>query len=462
MEPSKADKVSQNDKHEPPCGGGVWCLAIGFSVRALAEALFEVGFRVIAVDAFGDYDTRLTAKVPQIISNWGASEAELSLQPHRWSYCSNPVEVSRLENPVPVFLAGGCENWLELLRKLHLFPEYQVLSGDTAQISGLRSQANLREATKGTDVHTPPVRKSPSVKIAGIVGVTERETSHEWLVKSSAHAGGLGVSRFKSSANDSSGRTTQDFAKDQYLQKRIAGRSLGASCIVTKRHGKTEVDFIGATESWSCDDWPAPTEFIYRGSFGPIDLSQQQKLAICQFAHNLVHQAAPDWLGWIQMDFIEDSNGQLWVLEVNPRWTAGMEVLRLAGLANMAALHAHAHGIDTSLTNKSMEGQASAVEFQATQAKKYCAVGKAIYYATSDLKLTRNRLNRLHGLCGDGFSDLPSIESEGSTIQAGHPLLTISFQLQTPCETSNSLLRQLVLEALHRKRQLVDRLMLDV
>jgi uncharacterized protein len=431
MEPNRIGKVSPGNAHFGPSGGTVCCLTIGFSARALAEAVREAGFRVIAVDAFGDYDTRESAKVPQIIPSWGAMGAEKSLNFSSWVCCCQSGSVGQPAGSRPVFLAGGCETWLDLLNVLHANASLRVLGPTVAEMRALRDPANWKSAVSGTNILFPDSLFTLNSDFAGSLW---QETGRKWLLKKSGSSGGLGV---RALADNS----VHDLPEGHYWQERIEGRSIGASCLVTADESGFDVQFVGATESWKTADWPAPAEFIYRGSFGPIELTGQQQAEICRITHNLISRHSPNLVGWMQLDLIEDSSGRLWLLEVNPRWTAGMEILRLSDSANLAALHAQAHGIRPLQPAESCVIRAPA-RF----------VGKAVYYPSADVLLTPETLQRLQLLKGQGFSDIPSLESVGTVVQAGHPLLTISAAVsrESHCEASG---RQAVLDELHRKRK---------
>lgn len=470
------DKVSGLRSNTTPFGPDNHCLAIGFSVRALVQALREAGFSVIALDAFGDYDTRESAKVPQIITEWGAADPEKALQGVSPFYreLHNPL---RTDMFLPVFLAGGCENWPELVNCLRQLPGTRILGPTAGQFRALRSPEVWRASTQGTPIGFPTSLFEDSEFSA----VSQDNpllcySSTTWLRKSRSSGGGMGVILYLTHQNswldsgqdngdngdtahqascDACGNDGGDTAprrsvsSDHYLQALVPGRPMGVTCVVSRDAlSSPTITFVGATESWQATDWPGPTPFIYRGSFGPVSLTQNQVESIEQVALSLVQAVdaacgdKPQTLyrGWIQMDLIEDPELRLWLLEVNPRWTAGMEVLRLSGLANPVRLHAQAFGLPCPTAPQST-----------TAVRNVAWTGKSIYYAPHAIPLTERLVQKLHQRCSEGFSDLPSVEAIGSRIEPGHPLLTIVVTLDRQTLTYEQARRD-ALSQLEQKR----------
>lgn len=475
------DKVSGLPGNTTPFGPDSHCLAIGFSVRALVQALREAGFSVIALDAFGDYDTRESAKVPQIITEWGAANPEKALQGVSAFYreLHKPLQTDIF---LPVFMAGGCENWPELVSFLRKLPSIRILGPTAEQMRAFRSPELWRASTEGTSVGFPTSVLEDSEAEADPQALPLLcHPSRTWLRKSRSSGGGMGVfhcpqpgshqATGKATGDTHSTHSTGDTAtwstsssdggngdtatrstssSPDYLQAFVSGRPLGVTCVVSRDAlSNPSITFVGATESWQTADWPGPTPFIYRGSFGPVNLTQSQVASIEQVATSLMQAVdaagggTPETLyrGWIQMDLIEDPESRLWLLEVNPRWTAGMEVIRLSGLANPVRLHTQAFGLTCP-----NEAQATTTEHNEQW------VGKAIYYAPQPIPLTERLVRKLHQHCSAGFFDLPSVEAISSQIELGHPLLTIVVTLDRRSLTYEQARRE-ALSQLDQKRQ---------
>jgi predicted ATP-grasp superfamily ATP-dependent carboligase len=129
--------------------------------------------------------------------------------------------------------------------------------------------------------------------------------------------------------------------------------------------------------------------------------------------------------GWLQADFIEDVNGQLWLLEFNPRWTAGMEVLWLSGcnlLGDFMPRRATQTGLSRRCVSKGTDSGACATT--------NCQAAKAVIYAQREIKLSQSILRDLHALPRCSFADLPAGQSLNTTIPKGAPLLTVRTVLE--------------------------------
>ncbi len=414
-------------------------IVVGFSVRSLAEAVVALGYSPVAVDHFTDHDCReLSLEAYQIVS-WGDGTPQIDELVRQFGARSDNAART------PVLLGGGTENWPELIEELHR--NFKVLGPTLAQVKQLRSHDFWRVAVDGTGILFPETRMEPPV-IANN-GNCLVDPSKSWLTKPIHGAGGLAIGRLD---NQISARRASEWggsSPPQVYQREIVGRSLGGHCILTP----DDVLLLGLTESWSAAHWPGPREFIYRGSWGPISISAQQREQIVSLCRKV--QSATGCLGWLQFDFIEDSSGQLWLLEINPRWTAGMEILFLAGI-NPVQFHCAAWqmqnepavGIKTpgTTTQATVDQSLSTASLNA----------KAIVYADRPLQLTRDNLLRLQALPRDNFADLPSIEMAGQVIATGHPLLTVracfesapTFRRRLTTQARASLLQQL-----HQHRQ---------
>lgn len=244
----------------------------------------------------------------------------------------------------------------------------------------------------------------------------------QWLIKPVRSAGGLLVR---------SAHTVQSHAMipaSHYWQRKIAGRVLGVTWIFDDH----DCWLLGMIQSLDKHDWPGPGEFIYRGSIGPIELNEYQTQALTALGRR-VRAALPDYRGYLQADLVEDASGQLWLLEFNPRWTAGMEVLHESATApthSPLSQHLRAWGI-------------APVPSQCWQKPKTRLVSKAIYYSASDIELpqaTRRSLQSLRSWQNSAqlgmewcVADLPTVAPLAPMrFPAGSPILTIKTrQLET-------------------------------
>ena len=110
------------------------------------------------------------------------------------------------------------------------------------------------------------------------------------------------------------------------------------------------------------------------------------------------------------MDYILNDS-KVYPLEINPRYTASMEVLELALGQNFITKHMQAFGIKPIYENPAPSETA--------------VIGKAIYYAPHDILIPEEApwlSIEANPRLFSPFSDIPKI---GSAIQKGSPVVTI-------------------------------------
>ncbi len=387
-------------------------IVIGFSVRALAEATAAVVGPPVAVDHFCDHDCQTLSRTCILVSRWGpgsrlgsmntAAGVRQTLHAPSTDNLENLLaELKRATVHIPdacVLLGGGTENWPELLSELST--RFKLLGPTTRQLSTLRSLDFWREIADCASLGFPETRHHKPIPPEAATG---------WLQKPQFGAGGIGVRRIRvSSARVSStcapaGAT----ASGPYWQREIIGRVLGAQCMLLSDCSR----LMGVTQSLSSADWPGPTEFAFRGAFGPIELADNQVQSILAMCDRV--RTATGLRGWMNFDLIEDGEGQLWLLELNPRWTAGMELLHLAGI-NPVGQHFQAWGMPAG--------------FEPTPTRTGL-FAKAVLYADQDTRLAQPVLDALHSLPGSNYADLPSQTQLDNVVASGHPLLTLRTQI---------------------------------
>lgn len=324
-------KVSRLPTASNDSGGWPNLMVVGFSARALAEAVLHLGCRPAVIDHFSDHDCQLAAQDTLRLPAWGqhaAGQSQVLADILNWL-----VDRQQHTGPLQILLGGGTENWPQLIGLLH--DRFEVLGPSVAQLRKLRDWEFWQTIATSAQVGFPETvactLDNPIARTGG-------------LYKPIAGSGGSGIRRAgpEFSARppaEAPASPPAQASREQLWQREILGRSLGAYCVVFDDHTR----LLGITQALTAADWAGPSEFVYRGSLGPVPLPSEQHrriLAVCDEVRRFTHVR-----GWLQFDFIEDADGQLWLLEINPRWTAGMEILLLAGL-NPVRDHLSAWGYD--------------------------------------------------------------------------------------------------------------------
>jgi predicted ATP-grasp superfamily ATP-dependent carboligase len=158
----------------------------------------------------------------------------------------------------------------------------------------------------------------------------------------------------------------------------------------------------------------------YRGSIGPVQQSPSTEVVI-EFAHWLSRKL--DLRGWFGIDLIEDTEGQWWLLEINPRWCASMELIDVADGKRIPWIDWQrrlCRGESYEWTPPESAGRMFA---------------KRIIYAKSPLQFLSAKETRRQRT-GRWYADLPV---SGTTIQAGNPVLTSLRRIQLPSAKASRL-----------------------
>jgi len=277
--------------------------AVGFSTRALVQCANRDGMSVRSLDCCGDRDTLELSCASQLIEL-----SELS-----W--------IKSLEPSTRVMLAGGMEDSAEALELLSqvdatIIPE---------QYRQMRDWRNWRRWSLGSGIKFPstyPIEDWPGAQVAQAIGPTYHaiQANQKWLWKKQRSAGGLGV-KFIDSENlpDPSLLRANFSFESGVLQEYVTGKSIGVS-FLSSHHGTV---ILGMAESIPLQPhiW---SDFIYRGSIGPVGIPDWLKSLIHKFANFVT--SSTGWCGLWQADFML-SERELYLIEINPRWTASMELI---------------------------------------------------------------------------------------------------------------------------------------
>lgn len=355
----------------------------GASVRSAAQCAVRAGFQILAIDQFTDRDLAELGQVAslQAISTLG----ERVWQP--WI-------------GAPLLLCGGMENRLQEVEELLHYGLIGCLSLEI--LRDLRRCDSWSRWAQSSGLQWPETIEGSA---------TRPNRAYPWLVKSRASAGGLGV-RFWHG---------ESLASFEYLQQWVEGESLG----VTFWSDQQESRLVGCMASWSADAFEGPLPFIYRGSVGPIDLSDEESLHLVGFAERV--RAETGLIGVWEADFVRNQHGW-WLLEINPRWTSSMELLEVVHHQSLVEKHvATIAGARQSAGPSPRENSPQEIQPRTSPG----VIGKVIHYAPVDIQPAESMLERLWNHRWDGtwdalrdtnrWADIPATRA---AIPRGYPICT--------------------------------------
>jgi predicted ATP-grasp superfamily ATP-dependent carboligase len=348
---------------------------VGASVRAMAFSALRAGLRPECLDLFADADlaavapaTRFTpTHYPQAALGWLA------------------------EGPpnVPWAYAGGLENHPALIRQL----------AATRPLWGCGAAALSRIRAP---LHTAAILTAAGLPCPAVRGTPPPDDGRPWLVKPHASAGGTAV-RFRIPGERPPPAVV-------YYQEFVPGDSCAGVFLASP----DRCQLLGVTRQLVGTPWLHARPFQYCGSIGPLPLPTD---ALRHFARIGAVLARDSRLrGLFGVDAVLHA-GQPWPVEVNPRYTASVEVLEYASGLPAFALHRQA---------------CLGAEEPPVAVRTGKVAGKAVVFAPRALTfpargpwsewLARLRQDARAVWERPDFADLPAA---GAEIPAGGPVLTV-------------------------------------
>jgi predicted ATP-grasp superfamily ATP-dependent carboligase len=263
-------------------------LLIGASTRALAFSVLRCGQKPWCLDLFADAD--LLAFVPD------AKRCPFSEYP-------NSLEDLLCDAPDgPVVYTGGLENYPRLVSRL---AERRTLWGnDERSLRLVRDPFHVANLLSAGGLRRPGVFDNPRDACGRF----------QLLRKPRKSAGGAHISIAQAGDPES---------KAFYFQQFIPGPSFAA--VFCAYRDRTVL--LGVTEQLTGEEWLNAKPFHYCGSIGPISCSAMMHEALFRIGETL--RLGCGLRGLFGVDFILNDNCP-WPVEVNPRYTASIEVLEYA------------------------------------------------------------------------------------------------------------------------------------
>jgi predicted ATP-grasp superfamily ATP-dependent carboligase len=275
----------------------------------------------------------------------------------------------------------------------------RVLGNSAATCAMSRDPLRLGSVLRAAGIPFPPGRMDGAAPAAG-----------RWLQKSLHSGGGLGITRATARAH---------LAPGHYWQQHVAGEAQSAVYVADAGHAT----LLGVTRQLV--GWPefhAP-EFSYCGSLGPLapapELLDQWRTLGNVLAREL------DLRGLFGVDAVV-ADGRVTVIEVNPRYTASVEVLEAALGIAAVKLHLAAWGLAGGGPTTSTDAGGTGNTF----------AGKAILFAPRDLEF-----KSAAAVAGAGAAVFADIPAPGTPVAAGAPILSVLCRADGAAECE-SLLRR--------------------
>lgn len=363
-------------------------LIVGGSVRAAVMSARRAGFEPIAIDRFADADLQEVCPAFQ-----------------RYDELRQLPKLARQMPAADWMYTGPLENRHRLVERLA--KQRILLGNDRATLRKLRDPWCVAGALARAGLQAPELIAAPEVA-----------TGKDWLRKPLWAAGGFGIERF---GLGESGRVGHGGL--MYFQKFIPGRSIGATFLGAS--GRAVL--VGVTEQLLGPAWGGSREFQYVGSVGPVALSPEHARSLTQIGDCLAERFSVR--GLFGVDAIVNDEG-VWPVEVNPRYTASVEILERA--LNFAAIRWHVEACRSGELPES--GSATAPKDGLDQ------FAKAIVYATCEFAVdasVKRELCERNGEAQDPLvADIPTV---GTSVGVGEPIVTVFAKGRTTADVKEGL-----------------------
>lgn len=341
---------------------------VGASARAAAASAVRAGYSMRAADLFADLDLcRLGSALRVGDYPDGLARALAGSHGGGWMY------TGALEN-----FPAQVDEW----------SRFRPLWGNPARVL-----ANVRQ----------PQLVAAALRQAGLrypalcFEAADVPRDGSWLCKSLRSAGGVHVQAWGQ-------RSPVDLPPDHYLQQFI----VGTSCSAVYLAARGDSVLLGITRQLDAARWTGAEGLRYCGSLGPLEVSADADAQFARIGQVLARDF--DLVGLFGVDAVVNAEG-VWPLEVNPRYTASVEILERAYEIHAVALHVAAC--------RAGELPARPTRVHGVQHAKAILFASRRFEVSADVHALDEQAARQQW---PAWADLPR---SGSVIEAGWPILTV-------------------------------------
>lgn len=338
-------------------------LIVGASGRAASASAIRAGYTPFVIDLFGDEDTRRLCPV---------LTCPLDSYPHGF------IELAERVPPMPWMYTGGVENYPEVIEAISC--KRELMGNGPDVLKQVRDPFRLHEILSGKGLGHPWLNHPNGLSLP-----------HGRLLRKPVRgSAGIGIRP----ANGDEIRDAANHRDEYYLQEFIDGTPVSVLC----RSHCNQVQILGNTRQLIGTAWLHAPEFRYAGNIAPAHVPHLEN----GFLHAFRLTVKTGIQGVWGFDAIATEDDLL-LLEVNPRYTAAMELMELA------------HRIPV-LASEMFPAQSNRV------------YGKGIYYAATRMTFPDSGPwddSLVH--CTDVWRrpDYADVPGPGTTIDRGQPVLTI-------------------------------------
>jgi predicted ATP-grasp superfamily ATP-dependent carboligase len=355
-------------------------LIVGLSTRAIAESAVKAGYNVVALDYFGDRDQRALVRNYALQRDFDLPySAEALLEASR-----------RLEFDAIVY-ASSLENHPEIVEQ---FAQGRELLGNPAGVlKEVRDWARLRAVCDEEGI------PHPTTLLPGEEG--DADPRARWLRKRVRSGGGHGIEPWNGGSLDGT----------HVLQEHVEGRPASAAFVADGRRSV----LLGVTEQLIGREELGARGYTWCGNVLPLALHSSEDVerllhAVTRATTGLTRRFGLRGVNGIDLVVPHGPGGRPRpvLVEVNPRYTASMELVERA--YGLSVFDLHVRSFDGELPGFSLKKRLDHPRFH----------GKGIVYANEDVVMPNTAEWRR-----EGRRDIPFSREK---IEARHPICTVLAQ----------------------------------
>jgi predicted ATP-grasp superfamily ATP-dependent carboligase len=294
---------------------------------------------------------------------------------------------------------GALENYPEIIAEISA---HRPLWGNPDEVvRAVRDPSQVHSVLTQAELDVPEVRSSAEPPAP----------NGRWLLKPINDAAGRGICVWNQAAQSS--RTLKEPC---YFQRFQSGTPLSA--LFLSMQDNTEL--IGISRQLIGESWLGASPFGYCGSIGPIESTEKLKRNARRIGKVLETEFRLQ--GLFGVDLVFDGK-RVWPVEINPRYTASVELFELAGEISLLAWHAKACAeieTESACPKTAAEPMFCRKDLHTTPR----IVGKAILYANQNF-IAPNLLELSQNHSPEPLPLLADIPTAGSEIMSKQPICTV-------------------------------------
>jgi predicted ATP-grasp superfamily ATP-dependent carboligase len=366
-------------------------LIVGASARAAACSALRAGLKPACIDLFADADLQTLGAYRRV---------------RAWNEIPEAALGGEVTTPgAPWMYTGAIENRPWLIERL---ARLRPLWGNRADVvKRARSPRFLQQLFHEARIPYPETR----------FAAEDVPTDGSWLIKPLASAGGRAIRFWRGQGS---------LPRHSVVFQRYIPGLAHAACYVGDG---TRAVLLGVTQQLVGETWLHAAPFHYCASIGPLCLSGGQAGAFARLGDVLARGCGLRGLFGVDCVLCD---GTPWPIEVNPRYTASVEVIELA--TGVQALDLHRRACTGSLAGDSLA------------VKSEDCVGKAIIFAPNPIIFPKSGpwYDAL-GTCPKAYRHFADIPPRGTELSVGAPVMSV-FARGTGPEACRTELQRLAAE----------------